>query len=276
MMKLLKYVVLGIALTTNTGLYAQEIELAQQLLQNHNNHQLIPLIYSSHPNLSVEQAYLVQQSYVKKRLAGTPPAGFKAGLTSKAGQQKFHLTQALTGVLFTGGDLTTAPPIQLSQFKRLMLESEVGFEIGKAITGLVANPTQLQQSIKAVFPVIELPELGFAGKPTGVDIIAANVGSSAYIKGKPITQFTDWDLNALQVTMTHDGKTVNMGQGSDALGNQWQAALWLVNTVVAQGWTLEPGQFLITGAMGQMIPAKPGNYHADFGELGQISFSIVR
>ncbi|HDN25911.1 MAG TPA: 4-oxalocrotonate decarboxylase [Thioploca sp.] len=276
-MKLLKHIVLWIALTTNTGLCAGELteELAEQLLQSHSNNQRVPLVSSIYPDLSVEQAYLVQSYYVKKHLAGAPPAGFKAGLTSAAGQKKFNLNQALAGVLFTSGDLSAAPSIELSQFKHLMLETEFGFEIGKTITGLVANQAQLRPHIKAVFPVIELPDLGFASKPTGVDIIAANVGSAAFIKGKPITLFADLDLNALKVTLTKEGKTVNIGQGSDALGNQWEAALWLVNTMVAQGWILEPGQFFITGAMGKMIKAKPGDYHADFGELGSISFSIV-
>jgi 2-keto-4-pentenoate hydratase len=279
-MKLKSYVfsltlIFSVTLTTNVGLFAGEIELADQLLQSHRHHEKIPLVSSTHPNLSIAQAYLVQSDYVKKRLAGEKPAGFKAGLTAKSVQQKFNVNEALAGVLFTNGDLTNIPSIKRSQFKRLMLETELGFEIGKTITAPIANLTELKSFIKAVFPVIELPDLGFKAKPKGIDIIAANVGSAAFIKGQPMTHFAQMDLNTLTVTMTKDGEVVNAGQGSDALGNQWKAALWLVNTVIAQGWALEPGQFLITGAMGKMITAEIGDYLADFGELGNIGFSIV-
>jgi len=275
MMKLFKYSILSLVLTTNVGLFAGEVELADQLLQSHRNHEKIPLVSSIHSDLSIIQAYLIQSDYVKKRLAGKKPAGFKAGLTAKSAQQKFNVNDALAGVLFANGDFTHIPSIKRSQFQRLMLETELGFEIGKAITIPIANITELKSFIQVVFPVIELPELGFKAKPKGIDIIAANVGSAAFIKGKPVTNFAPLDLNALTVTFTKDGEVVNVGQGADALGNQWEAALWLVNTVIAQGWRLEPGQFLITGAMGKMITAEVGNYQADFGEFGTIAFSIV-
>jgi 2-keto-4-pentenoate hydratase len=48
----------------------------------------------------------------------------------------------------------------------------------------------------------------------------------------------------------------------------------LINTVVQQGWKIEPGQILITGALPKAIPGKPGKYVADFEKLGKISFEI--
>jgi 2-keto-4-pentenoate hydratase len=191
-------IIIWLALTT--ALSAGEIELSEKLWQSYHNHQRIPLISASKANLSIEQAYLVQTHYVKKRLADGKPAGFKAGLTSFAVQKKFKVNQALAGVLFADGDLSRANSIQLSQFKRLMLETEIGFEVGTAITSSLKNPDELKRHIRAVFPVIELPDLGFANKPKGIDIIAANVGAAAFIKGKAIT--TEMDLNALTVTLT--------------------------------------------------------------------------
>jgi len=251
-------------------------ELAKRLLQSHRNNQFLPFVSSSHPNLSVEQAYLVQRYYVEKRLADEKPAGFKAGLTSLAAQKAFKINQAVTGVLFGSGDLSAAKLIKLSQFKRVMLETEIGFEIGKAITEPIANQAELKQYIKAVFPVIELPDLGAAVKPTAVvDIIAANVGAAAFIKGKPVTNFAELDFNALKITLTPDEETVDVVQGANTLGNQWDTVLWLVNSVIAHGWTLEPGQFVITGSVGKITMPEPGNYTANFGKLGQISFLVV-
>jgi hypothetical protein len=32
--------------------------------------------------------------------------------------------------------------------------------------------------------------------------------------------------------------------------------------------------FIISGAMGAMLPADPGNYVADFGSFGKIEFTV--
>ncbi len=274
-MKQFKYLVLGIALTTSVILPAQETELAKQLLPSYHGNQLTPLISASAPDLSLEQAYVIQRDYVKQRLANQKPAGFKAGLTSTTIQKKFGLNQAVVGVLFSNGDLSANRVIQLSQFQQLHLETEIGFEIGTSISTPITNQTEFKQNIRAVLPVIELPDSGFANKPKAIDIIAANVGSAAYLKGKPVTHFKQLNLNALKVTLTQNGKIVNTGQGYDTLGDQWQAALWLVNTLVAQGWTLIPGQLLLTGAIGKMVKAELGDYQAHFEQLEPISFAIV-
>jgi 2-keto-4-pentenoate hydratase len=75
-------------------------------------------------------------------------------------------------------------------------------------------------------------------------------------------------------TLKRNGEAINRGKGTDALGGQWKAALRLVNTMVKQGWKIEPGQIIITGALGRMVPGKPGNYIADYGPLGTITFKI--
>jgi 2-keto-4-pentenoate hydratase len=262
-------------LIISVKLLAGEIELAEQLRQSDYHNQPIPLVSLIKPNLSIEQAYTIQRYYVTSQLTHEKPAGFKAGLTSLATQREFNVTKAVTGILFAKGDRSATKAIELSQFNRLMLETEIGFEIGKEIKTTVANITELKSSITALFPVIELPESGFTHEPTGIDIIAANVGSKAYLKGKAMTDFTLMDLNTLPVTLTKNGKVVNTGEGHEVLGDQWQTALWLVNQLIAQGWTLTPGQFLITGVIGKMIKAEVGNYQADFGKLGRISVAII-
>lgn len=276
-MKLFKHlIILGWILVAHAQLSAQEVELANLLLQSYHDNQLLPLVSSIHPDLSVEQAYLVQRHYVKGRLANEKLVGFKAGLTSGPAQKKFNVSQPVIGVLFASGDLSSRRlSVNLSQFKNLRLETELGFEIGQAITRVVSDKNNIKQYIKSIFPLIELPEFNFASQPTGLDIIAANVGAAVFVKGQPFDNFAHLDLNALGVTLTREGQPINIGQGRDALGDQWETVWWLVNTLVKLGWKLEPGQFVITGAMGKMIKAEPGSYQADFGKLGNLSFAIT-
>ncbi|NJO17763.1 MAG: 4-oxalocrotonate decarboxylase [Thioploca sp.] len=274
MKSFLRYLILTIALVS-FNLLAGELELAEQLNQSQIHHQPIPLVSLIQPELSIAQAYKIQRYYVQSQLGNDQPAGFKSGLTSAATQNKFNVNQPVSGILFTKGDLSGIKTIKLAKFDQLRLETEIGFEIGTAIEKTLSDEKQLKQHIKAIFPAIELPEVNFTKQPTGIDIIAANIGAKAYIKGKAVTDFTLMDLNTLSVTLTKDGKIVNSGKGDEVLNDQWQAALWLVNQLVAQGWSLMPGQFLITGVIGKMVKAEVGHYQADFGKLGKITVAII-
>lgn len=71
-----------------------------------------------------------------------------------------------------------------------------------------------------------------------------------------------------------DGRLINRGKATDTMGDQWKALLWIVNTTLSNGWEIKPGQILITGVLGNMVPGKNGKYVADFGGIGNISFEV--
>lgn len=248
---------------------------AEILLKAHREGRPIPLLSLDYPEMGVGEAYVVQKDYVSRRLVDDSVAGFKAGLTARAVQEKFGVDAPVSGVLFESGRKGDGAVIEASAFKVPMLETELGFVVGQEISGPLREVTELKSRIQEVFPAIELPDLGFADMRhlKGVDIIAANVSSKQFIIG-PLQKASDFDLNAVEVTLSLDGREVSRGRGPEAMDDQWQAALWLVNTVTAQGYRLKPGQVIITGALGQVTPGLPGAYVADYGELGKVSFEI--
>lgn len=268
-------VLLTLLLLTTPSSGAAPAPWADILFQAHRQGALIPVLSTQAPRLDLPAAYAVQKAYVKQRLATDRIAGYKAGLTSAAGQKKFGVTAPLAGVLFASGEKGAGAVIDRAAFKTLMLETEIGLVIGEAVNQPIHDPAQLRRCIRGFMPVIELPDLGFADMKalTGMDLIAADVGAAQFIVGHEHAGPAP-DLNAIAVTLTADGQEINHGIGTDAMGDQWQAALWLLNTMVAQGWRIDPGQILITGALGKMIPGKPGRYVADYGAFGKIAFAI--
>jgi len=232
-----------------------------------------------------QQAAIAQWLFVQQHLnnvKGSKISGFKAGLTSLAGQQKFKVDGAISGTLFSKGKIENGENIQLSAYRKLMLETEIGFVLGSDIDKPVNNVNDLKRLISRVIPVIELPNLAFKNlnNITGQDIVASNAIGNRYILGKALPMPINFSLNELSIKLeyfTEQPRTViNQGKGSDALGNQWKALLWLVNERLKSGYHLTQGQFLITGALGKMLPAKVGQYHADFGQLGQIDFTVTK
>lgn len=228
------------------------------------------------PDLTEQKAYSLQKKLTDALVSkGQPIGGYKAGLTSEATQKRFGVKAPLLGPLFKPGALGPNAIVNTKDFVRLFVETEIGYIPGVKIDKPVADIEALKKMIKEVCPAVELPDLRFDDMKNlkGTDIIIDAVSSAKYIVGKPVPA-NSVDVTQVTVTLVRDGEVVNKGKAADVLGDQWKALLWLVNGAVGQGYVIEPGQLLITGAMGQMIPGKPGSYKGDWGKLGTISWTI--
>ena len=226
-------------------------------------------------NYSEQQAYQIQTALVTKRLAGGEPFGFKAGLTSSASQQKFAVSGPVAGVLLAAPLTKESNKISQAGYHRMMMEMELGFRLKKAVTQPLSL-AQLKANIAQVMPVIELPDLGFdqPTQLTAVDIIASNVAAKQLLLG-PAIAFSAIDVNALPLSLRLGEQQLLQANSHEVMGDQLAALQWLINRSLANGWVIKPEQLLITGAVGNMLPAKPGDYRADFEALGTINFRIT-
>ena len=266
-------VLLSLCVTMTT--WAGVSEMANSLIKADTEKQLTPVLSRTEPNLDPKTAYEVQKVYVQWKMAKDRVAGFKAGLTSEGAQKAFGVNFPLSGILYDSGKLGGSPVVDRTAFRGLFIETEIGFVIGQSINQPLRDIQELQQKVSAVMPAIELPDLGFADMKAvkGVDVIAANVGAAKFIAGTP-RPHQGVNLNQVNVTLFYNGQALYQGKGVEALGDQWQAALWMVNSVVEQGYKVEPGHILMTGSLGKMVPGKPGQYIADYGDFGKISFEV--
>lgn len=217
--------------------------------------------------LTNEAAYRVQTRSVRAKLRGARPAGFKAGLTSAPAQARFKTNAPVAGVLFEEGALQSADTVSLSEARGLHIEVEIAMRIGTTINEPLADTAALRAHVDGIAPAIELPNLDYAQPQTldAIDIIATNVAAAKYIVGDFVSP-QHRDPNTVDIRLVCNDEEMFTGKGSDSLGDQWHAALWLVNQVLEQGWTIEPGQILLTGALGKMLPGATGrcvaSYHA--------------
>lgn len=249
--------------------------VVEKLFQARLQQQLAPVITDDSQAILDESAYLWQTQVNKRLLSGGAPAGFKAGLTTKSAQQKFKVDSAVAGVLLQAPLLAVDQPVlMLSDYHRMMIEMELGYTFKKRIEHPVTI-TELKSLVATVMPAIELPDLAFdkPAKLQGVDIIANNVIAKRFIVGNQmaVTQAT---VNQYSTRLFYQDQLVLSAHSAEVMKDQWQALLWLVNRTVSNGWIIEPGQVLITGAIGNMVPAAKGEYRADFSNLGQIVFTV--
>lgn len=196
----------------------------------------------------LESAYQLQYQLVQG--VAFPIIGYKAGLTSEAGQKKFNVSEPVAGALFQEGLAFDRHAYLLSNHTNLMLETEIGFILNQNITQLV-TAEQLPAMIKSVVPVIELPDLRFEDPSSisGHGLIVNNVASNKVLVGKPIS-VESLDINQITTRLTRNGQLVIEGQATDAMGDQWRALAWLINRSLRTGYPVSEGNLLITGSLG--------------------------
>lgn len=238
----------------------------------------MPLLSAAHPDATLADGYAVQALVVKQLLNGAKPAGFKAAIVAAPGQKAMGVDGPLAGVIPAGGVLCAceAVTIDLSEDPARHIETEVGYIIGTAITEPIPDIPTLQKHIKNVLAMIEVPggPVEATRAPNAADLAAWNINAKLFIAGDYKSP-EKIDEDAVTVTLTRDGQTVNTGKGADAAGGQWETLRKTINTLVGLGYTIEPDQFISNGALGKIIKAEPGTYEADFGPLGAVVFDVI-
>ncbi len=105
-------------------------------------------------------------------------------------------------------------------------------------------------------------------------LVALNIGSDRFAlgAGKSLGEIEDPDQ--LGARLTRSSQELHQG-GLDALrGGPWETLRDLMNQITGQGGTIPAGAVILSGALGQPQPVQPGDYVADYGPLGTLTFKV--
>jgi 2-keto-4-pentenoate hydratase len=221
--------------------------------------------------LDPSDAYVQQRLAVEGRLKDDRVAGFKAAATTEASRARIGSDAPIFAVLFKSGRRVSGVRVAEIDGPRLV-EAELGFVLAAPVHSLPQDRTALRELVADVRAVIELPapRVRSLSRIRAADLIVDNAGSDLFIVGPSLL---DQDPNAIVAQLSRDGVELGRGSGSDAMGDQWRALRWVIAQALVQGYELEEGLMLITGALGPVHPAEPGRYEADYGGA-RLNFTI--
>jgi 2-keto-4-pentenoate hydratase len=251
-------------------------EWADAILKAKDRRQPFPALAGQAFGATERQAYAVQRAVIDRMVsAGDSIVGHKAGLTTEAAQAKFDVFEPVAGSLLKSQVKNTATFVSLRQMKGAVVEMEIGFELKLSIRSAPRDVEELKGYVRQIVPVVEIPNLDFdpPERVMGADIIASNVAAAVVVKGRP-KPMDLVDLTALQVSLSRNNEEISIGDGADAMGDPWEALLWLVQQRLREGYEVKRNDLLITGALGEVVPAEAGRYVANFGRLGRVTFSM--
>jgi 2-keto-4-pentenoate hydratase len=202
--------------------------------------------------------------------------GYKAALTALPAQQAMGITEPIIGVLFERAVFPADGATTIKTDRPVLLETEVGFTLGKPITEPVTEHNVLD-AVAYCSGLIELASPNLQQRPTSVDLISNNSASYGCVVGVSNKHPTDIDLDAVPVTLTRlasADEVLHTAAAGSVMAGQVDALIWLINSTLAQGYALRPGHVLMTGSIGSMHAGKAGKYRADFGALGDLAFVL--
>lgn len=226
----------------------------------------------------ISEAEIAQKAYVSGILGKKGFAGIKGAVVGKGGQDMFEIDGPLSAVLFRDGwlDAKETPEVPIREGASPGIETELGIVFGERVDSPIPDVETLKKKVRAIVPVIELPagKHNWSAKPMATDLVASNVDSDKYIVGEACVDLAV-DLDSVPVKLYSGGRILNDTTGGDARNGQWWNFLRQVNWAVENGYSLSPGDLVITGALGKIVREGAGKYRAEYGQLGEIEFSLT-
>lgn len=253
---------------------AAEIRAAQEAAR-----QLAPFSRRE-PGFDVDAGYAVAARVHRARLAaGAVPRGRKIGFTNANIWPEYDVHQPVWGWMYGHTLRPGAASIPLAPFAEPKIEPEIALGL-RAAPAAGADTASLLACIDWVAPAFEIVQSHFPGwKFQAADTIADGGLHGALVLGPrvPIDALGPDPaaaLAGLTVSLTCDGREVEIGRGSNVLGSPLAALAHLV-ALLGPDVQLQPGEVVTTGTLtaayavqaGQVWRMKPAGIALEAVEL---------
>ncbi|MFC4856025.1 2-keto-4-pentenoate hydratase [Actinophytocola glycyrrhizae] len=226
----------------------------------------------------VDAAYEVQRLNVERVLAaGHRLVGRKIGLTSPAVQRQLGVDQPDFGALFSHMALDDGGTVPTGTLLQPKVEAEIALILGAGLTSPDCTTADVRAATAFLAPALEIVDSRISGWDiTIVDTVADNASSGLFVLADTRVTVDDVEPAEVGMRLRRGTELVSAGSGRDCLGDPLNAAAWLASTLVRRGESLRAGDIVLTGALGPMVPAEPGDvFTATISGLGPVRISFA-
>lgn len=224
----------------------------------------------THPGLTVDDAYAIQQRFVDLlRDEGGSVVGWKLGLTSKPMQEMLGVYQPDFAPLVSSMVHDDGAELDLGDFIQPRVEAEIALVLGAELAGPEVGIAEAAAAVAGAYAAIEVVDSRVVDwRIRFVDTVADLASCGAVVTGRePVA--VDFDLRLCGMVISKNGEMAATGAGAATLGDPLAALAWLAGTVSRFGSRLEAGHIVMTGSLHAAFPVAPGDeVVAEFDRLG--------
>ncbi len=191
--------------------------------------------------------------------------GYKVGFSSKSIQEKFNIHEPAFGKLYDFMILKNNDKIEISKFKKPVIELEIAFKLSSNITEKILSIDILKKYIDSYYVSVELPDLEIMCKKdfTVFDIIADNIAAKNFILGREFKYYGE-ELEKCKSSLYLNGIKITEGSSYNVLEGPLNSLLWIVNKLIEINISPKKDDIILSGSMTDIVPAEKGVYIAEF------------
>ena len=240
--------------------------------------QVLDPLSSHHPDITIEDAYAIQQRLIARRLdAGERVVGKKIGVTSQAVMNMLGVFQPDFGILLDGMVYNEGQPIEARTLIQPKAEGEIAFVLKKDLMGPGVTAADVMAATEGVMACFEIVDSRIRDWKIQIqDTVADNASCGVFVLGDRLVDPRDVDLATCGMVLEKNGEIVATGAGAAALGHPANAVAWLANTLGRLGMGLKAGEVVLSGSLGIMVPVQAGDsLRVTIGGIGGCSVRFI-
>ena len=239
---------------------------------------MVEPLTSRHPDITIEDAYAIQQRLNSRRLeAGERIVGKKIGVTSQAVMNMLGVHQPDFGMLTDAMVFNEGQAIEAASLIQPKAEGEIAFLLKRDLMGpgvTAADVLAATEGVMACFEIVDSRVQDWKIKIQ--DTVADNASCGVFVLGDRVVDPRGLDLVTCGMVLEKNGEVVVTGAGAATMASPLNAMAWLANTLGRLGVPLKAGEVVLSGALGAMVPVKAGdNLRVAIGGIGGCSVRFV-
>ena len=262
---------------------ADHAQAAADLLAAEQSGQQIGLLSVRHPDITMDDAYAVQNAIYKAKLnAGQKVIGWKIGLTSKAMQYALNIDIPDSGILFDDMLFETCATVPKGRFIQPRVEAEIAFVMKSEVGGENVTRADVIAATDYVAPSIEILDTRIlrADPETGktrviFDTISDNAANAGIVMGAERHAVDAFDLRWVGAMALRNGEVEETGLGAGVLNDPVESVVWLARRMSQYGQKIEAGQIILSGSFIRPVECPSGTkINVDFGPFGSVKIAF--
>ena len=232
----------------------KEIEnFSNKILEDYDN-KIPSSIFKEKKRITNENALLIQSKVAKLReKRGEEIIGYKIGCISKDTQKKMGFNQPASGYLWNTELKKSGATFDKKDFTNPAMEAEFGVILNRDINPKLYSFDYILESIRGIYPLIEIHNLVFYGeKPFGPELLANNAIHAGVVLGsenKVPENKIETDLKLI-----YDKEIIDSWTNKKWPYDMLSEIEWLIKEQAKKNNFLRKGNLILTGAYGFPVP----------------------
>ena len=213
------------------------------------------------PDLSIDDAYGIQQRLVGRRVAGgARVVGKKIGVTSQAVMNALGVNQPDFGILLSDMLFQRGAEISMASLIQPKAEGEIAFVLKRDLVGPGLTAVDVLIATEGVMACFEIVDSRIRDWKIKIqDTVADNASCGVFVLSDRLVPIASANLYSCGMVLERNGQIAGVGAGAASMGSPVNAVVWLANTLGRLGVPLMAGEVILSGALSAMVPVQAGD-----------------